>query len=76
VSMVQERKKMHQNSIEALKIAHDNLCNSRIPFSAEIEKMGVTRKPVNYGAGKSKSAMAYAALWREIAGKIGIDIAE
>jgi len=76
VSMSQERKKLHQSSMDALKSEHPNLCASRIPFSSEIEKMGVTRKPVNSGSQKSKSAAAYLSLWREIAGKIGIDIVE
>lgn len=76
ISMAQERKKLHLASMDALKSEHPNLCISRIPFSSEIEKMGVTRKPVNSGNQKSKSAAAYLSLWHEIAVKLGIAISE
>ncbi len=37
-----------------------------IPFSTEIEKMGVHRAPVSTYAGKDFAASAYQEMWREI----------
>ncbi len=66
-SMVEQRKKMHQdsmNKINAKKIPY--FLNSQIPYLADIEKMGVTREPVANTRPSSVSAIAYEKLWQEI----------
>ncbi len=66
-SMVESRKRMHQDNI--IKI-HDNkkitcFLESKIPYLAEVEKMGLTREPVAHTSPKSIASMAYESLWKE-----------
>ncbi len=71
-SMVQARKKLHHESMEILWASNPQICRNYIPFSGEIEKMGIRRKPVNARAKLSAPAEAYMILWREICAKTGI----
>jgi chromosome partitioning protein len=43
-----------------------------IPFSSEIEKMGVHRAPVVTFAGKDFAANAYSKIWNEIEAAVKI----
>lgn len=65
-SMVEMRKSIHQNMIKELSGKIPNLCTSFIPFLAEVEKMGIYRKPLADFSPKSKAAAAFKALWKEI----------
>ena len=65
-SMVEVRKSIHQNLMNELSLKMPHLCTSTIPFMADIEKMGIYRKPLAEFAPNSKAAVSYKALWKEI----------
>ncbi len=65
-SMVELRKKMHLDIMKNISATESSFLTSYIPYISEIEKMGLHREPVVYSAPKSKSALAYEQLWREI----------
>jgi chromosome partitioning protein len=65
-SMVEYRKKMHQNFLETMKDNYSCLLKSHIPFLSLVEKMGFYREPVTARYPHSKAGNAYTALWKEI----------
>ena len=65
-SMVEMRKSIHQNMIKELTGVIPNLCTSFIPFLAEVEKMGIYRKPLADFSPNSKASACFMALWKEI----------
>jgi cellulose biosynthesis protein BcsQ len=64
-SMVEKRKKMHADMMQSLQ-AQSCVLQSVIPYSADIERMGVYRQPVAAALPGSVSAAAYVSLWHEI----------
>jgi len=48
-----------------------NICKSIIPFLADVEKMGIYRKPLGDFTPNSKAAHSFKALWNEIEKKVG-----
>ena len=71
-SMVQLSKKLHKESMLTLRKRYKNLLKPYIPFSTEIERMGVHRAPVSTYAGKSSMGNVYEEMWKNIAGKAKI----
>lgn len=67
-SMVEKRKTMH-SSILAEYQEHPIFLSTRIPFMAEIEKMGLYRRPVGGDGRASPAATQYRSLWQEIVEK-------
>ena len=65
LSMVERRKKMHQE-IQEEKLGDKRFLKTTIPYSAVVEKMGIFREPVACFSGNSGAAQAYAELWQEI----------
>ncbi|MCN4144748.1 MAG: hypothetical protein LC437_06775, partial [Thiohalomonas sp.] len=54
-SMAQSKNKLHHNTINDMEKPHPEFMKSIISFSAEIERMGIHRKPVlAYASRKSK----------------------
>jgi cellulose biosynthesis protein BcsQ len=70
-SLVDRRKKLHRQIIEALPTGQPELLAAQIPYASDVERMGVEREPLACYAGKSASARAYAALWEEIQARLG-----
>ncbi|MCL2075944.1 MAG: AAA family ATPase [Betaproteobacteria bacterium] len=64
-SMVEKRKKMHAEIMLSLR-ERFRVLQTTIPYSADIERMGVYRQPVAAALPASTAAAAYASLWREI----------
>jgi len=64
--MVEMRKSIHQNMIKELTEKIPNLCTSFIPFLADIEKMGIYKKPLADYNPNTKAAASFKALWKEI----------
>lgn len=64
-SMVEKRKTMHNLFLEEYG-AHPLFLDTRIPFMAEIEKMGLLRNPVGVNGTGSPAARQYERLWQEI----------
>ena len=64
-SMVERRKLMH-NSIMNKYRSYPIFMQSYVPFMAEIEKMGLYRRPVGSTPRRSVASQAYELLWQEI----------
>ncbi|MCL1981087.1 MAG: AAA family ATPase [Proteobacteria bacterium] len=64
-SMVEKRKKMHAEMMQLLK-QENRVLRSVIPYSADIERMGVFRQPVAAALPASAATAAYESLWHEI----------
>jgi cellulose biosynthesis protein BcsQ len=69
-SMVEYRKKMHQNMMEGMTNQYQFLLKSQIPYLSLIEKMGIYREPVPARFPKSAAGRAYYILWKEIRRKL------
>lgn len=65
-SMVQNGKNLHRQIMTRLQKEDKRLLQSYVPFSAEVEKMGIHRAPVATFAGKDQACSAYQSLWREV----------
>ncbi len=64
-SMVEKRKKMHQEMMQAM-AQKPGVLHSAIPCSADIERMGLYRQPVAAALPGSPAALAYEELWHEL----------
>jgi chromosome partitioning protein len=70
-SMVQKQKSLHGETMDEMGKAYKKrFLQTRIPFSSDIEKMGVHRAPVARFAGKRPATRAYEELWRELQGRL------
>jgi cellulose biosynthesis protein BcsQ len=65
-SMVDRRKKLHQDTIKELLADRSVVTEAAIPSLAMIERMSVERTPVTAFAPRSQAARAYRALWSEL----------
>jgi len=65
-SMVEIRKNMHKNSIEALQKEYPVFLNNKIQYSSIVEKMGIYREPIGSFSPRSVPALQYGALWGEV----------
>jgi len=70
-SMVQHQKKLHSETITRMhKLYKNSFLETIVPFSTDVEKMGVHRAPVMTYARSRPAAKAYQALWQEIQQRI------
>ncbi|WP_457572938.1 ParA family protein [Desulfolithobacter sp.] len=69
-SMVEKRKNMHGEMMRQLE-GQPGILRSRIPFLADVEKMGLYRQPVTAALPASAASAAYRELWDEICAHIG-----
>ena len=65
-SMVQKRSKMHREIMADLPSSYTGFLKTAIPFSADVEKMGLHRKPLLAYSHTCEAALAYRALCNEI----------
>ncbi len=65
-SMVEKRKRMHRQIMMASGQGPLPFLHTRIPYSAEVEKMGLFRQPIVVHRPQSKAAQAYQSLWQEL----------
>jgi chromosome partitioning protein len=65
-SMVEKRKTMHTDTIARLRRKYKRTLTPEIPFSSDVEKMGLHRAPVATYAGNRPAALAYIEVWREL----------
>lgn len=65
-SMVDRRKNLHVELMEELAAGKREFLRTAIPYSTDIEQMGVRRAPVMTYAGSSAGGQAYDDLWREL----------
>jgi chromosome partitioning protein len=67
-SMVQSRKSLHGETMERLSVQDGSrFLKAVVPFSTDVERMGVDRVPAAVSRPASAAARAYAALWEELA---------
>lgn len=72
-SMVEKRKRIHQETLQSALDGWDRCLSSQIPFTSDIEKMGIHREPVACFRPRSKAAMAYQQLWLEVKGLFSLE---
>lgn len=65
-SMVDRRRKLHRQWIEAPPPAFEPVMSSWIPYSSQVEQMGLHCSPLEVFAPRAAVAEAYRDLWREI----------
>lgn len=65
-SMVQKRNKMHREIMNDLPASHPGFLKTAIPFSVDVEKMGLRRMPLLACSTNCEAALAYRALCNEI----------
>ena len=68
-SMAEKRKKMHLETMQAL-TGRPGLLATVIPYSADVERMGVFRQPLGAALPGSAAAEAYESLWHEILDRV------
>lgn len=69
-SMVDRRKTLHRTLTETLQTKFDGMLRATIPYSSDVEKMGLYREPVSLFAANSPAAEAYQQLWAELYPKL------
>ncbi len=69
-SMVEKRKRIHRDTMKIVQAREPNACLSIIPAMSDIERMGVTRRPVAYFRPRSAAGKSYRALWDEVKTKL------
>jgi len=72
-SMVQKSKNLHRETMVSLRRKHKNFLDHVIPFSTEIERMGLHRAPVLTYAGSKSVGNAYVNIWKNIEKILKID---
>jgi len=65
-SMVERRKRLHRTIMEELPAGKKHFLDSYIPYSSDVERMGLTREPVCAYRPKSRSSLKFTELWQEI----------
>ncbi len=68
-SMFDRRKRLHQEVVDTFSKERRGILDTLIPYAAEVERMGIRRAPLNSFSTQSPPALAYQALWQEIAGR-------
>jgi cellulose biosynthesis protein BcsQ len=66
LSMVESRKRLHRETIQQIGEAGFNALDTAIPYSAEVERMGLYRAPLTQHRPRSIGAQAFDRLWREV----------
>jgi len=65
-SMVDKRKEMHRVVLRNPPKTPEPMLKSWIPYSSEVEKMGIHRTPIDCFAPNGIAGKAYQALWKEL----------
>ncbi len=69
-SMVDSRKEMHRVILKNPPKIPESVLKNYIPYSSEVEKMGIHREPIGSFSPHGTAAKAYVALWKEIKSRI------
>lgn len=65
-SMVDARKQLHRETAVAMRNRYKRILRHAIPYSTDVERMGVHRTPLDLFARGRQANRAYLALWQEI----------
>ena len=69
-SMVDGRKRLHREIVEQLSNRWPGILRTHVPAAADVERMGTIRAPLAEFAPTSRAAIAFQALWQEVAGNL------
>lgn len=70
LSMVDRRKSLHRQLAESLPGEHPEFAKTWIPYSTEVEQMGIRRAPLASFAPRSHPRLAFDRLWEEIESRL------
>jgi cellulose biosynthesis protein BcsQ len=73
LSMVDRRKRLHREIAEQLPAEHATVAPAPVPYSSDVEQMGVRRLPVVVSAPLSAAGRAYASLWEHTRRRAGLE---
>jgi chromosome partitioning protein len=65
-SMVDSRKRMHRDVMDAFNAERPDMLHTAVPFAADVERMGLRRAPLEEFAPRGAAATAFRELWQEI----------
>ena len=65
-SMVQNQKSLHKETMRAMSARYKIFLKTAIPYSTDIEKMGIHKAPVDVFAKSKQANHAYRQLWEEV----------
>ncbi len=71
-ALADRRKRLHQEILAATPEPRAPMLQAVVPYHSEVERMGLHRAPVAAYAPGTAAAKAYAALWQEVAGRLGL----
>jgi len=71
-SMVEKRKRLHQATMRVMRDQFEGILEAYIPYTADIEGMGLARAPVPAYMPTSTAAKCYRELWSEIVASCGV----
>jgi len=71
--MYDRHHRLHRETVASLPKEFEELLNTAIPYSRQVELMGVEQAPVNLFAPDSKPGRAYRRLFREIESKVLVE---
>lgn len=69
-SLVEARRKMHRETMEQFRRREQGVCASIVPALSSIESAAATRSVISLRKPHSRAALAYAALWSELRGRL------
>lgn len=69
-TLVDRRRKLHQESMEGFHRQWPARLSANIPYASAVEQMGVHEAPLTQFAPRTAAAVAYRNLWEEIAGRL------
>jgi cellulose biosynthesis protein BcsQ len=69
-SMVDGRKRLHRDIVEQLSNRWPGILQTHVPAAADVERMGTIRAPLADFAPTSRAAVAFQALWQEVASSL------
>ncbi len=70
-SMVDRRRSLHQDVMASTRERFPAMLATEVPYWSEIERMSLRRAPIPAFAPNSGAAQIYAALWAEVAARMG-----
>jgi chromosome partitioning protein len=73
-SMVDRRRSLHRELIEATRTELPELLATEVPYWSEIERVSVRRAPMAVISPGGEAARLYARLWAEILGRVGTEL--
>ena len=70
-SMVDARKRMHRDVMDAFRAERSEMLQTVVPLAADVERMGLARAPLEEFASHGRAAEAFRNLWAEVSVRLG-----